>query len=304
VRAVDLAGLLVLGALWGGSFLFMRVASPALGAIPVADARVLLGGGLLLVVALRSHVAFDLRGRWRPYLFLGCLGTAIPFALISIAATHLPASLASVLIATTPVFAALVGWVWLREPLSRRQLAGTALGLAGVVMLVGWTPIALTVPVVLSVLAVAGAAACYGVTTHYSARLLSRTPGGMAIPVMQQLVAGALLLPIALATLPAGRPEATPVLALLGLGVFSTGLAYLLFFRMTRRIGAFRANIATYLTPAFGLLWGAALLGERLSVGSLVGFAVVLASALLMGGVRVVPVRWARPGIVRREPVG
>ncbi|HEV2528881.1 MAG TPA: DMT family transporter [Thermomicrobiales bacterium] len=304
MRAIDIAGLLVLGALWGGSFLFMRIASPALNALPVADVRVILGGGLLLLVAARRGVPMRLRERWRPYLLLGTIGTAVPFALISAAAIHLPASVASVLIATTPIFAALVGWVWLREPLSPRQLIGTVTGFAGVIMLVGWTPLTIDVGVVLSILAVAGAALCYGFTTHYSARLLRRTPGGMAIPVMQQLVAGAVLLPFALVTLPTEPPTLPPVLSLVALGLFSTGLAYLLFFRLMGRIGAFRANIATYLTPAFGVLWGALLLGEPLAVGTFVGFAVVLISALLMGGVRLSPARRSVSGGVEREPAG
>ena len=285
MRPIDIAGLVALGALWGASFLFMRVASPEFNPIPVADLRVIIGGLLLLLVALPRGLSLDLRAGWRQYLILGALNTAVPFALISFAATKLPASVSSILIATTPVWAALVGWVWLREPLTGRQGIGVAAGLAGVALLVGWTPLPFSTGVVLALGAVVVAALCYGVGTHYAARML-RVRTGMAIPVMQQLAAALLLLPFAAATVPDERPSDRAILSVLALGLFTTGIAYLLFFRLMRRIGPFRANIASYLTPAFGVLWGALLLGERLSVGTIAGLVVILVSAVLMSNVR------------------
>ncbi len=109
MRPIDIAGLFTLGALWGASFLFMRVASPEFNPVPVADLRVIIGGLLLLAVALPGGISLDIRTRWRQYLLLGTMNTAIPFTLISFAATELPASISSILIATTPVFTALVG---------------------------------------------------------------------------------------------------------------------------------------------------------------------------------------------------
>ncbi|CAA9548259.1 MAG: Permease of the drug/metabolite transporter (DMT) superfamily [uncultured Thermomicrobiales bacterium] len=302
MRPVDIAGLFALGALWGASFLFMRVAAPEFNPVPVADIRVVIGGLLLLLVAVPQRVRFEVRAMWRPYLVLGLMNTAVPFALISAAATQLPASISSILIATTPIFAALVGWVWLRDPLTGRQIVGVLLGLVGVVLLVGWTPLGFSVPVVLSIVAVIGAALCYGVGTHYSARMLRRK-AGLAIPVIQQFAAAALLLPLALASVPATRPSDEATLSVLALGLFSTGLAYLLFFRLMRRIGPFRANIATYFTPAFGVLWGALLLDERLSAGTFVGLAIILVSAVMMGNLRLSPSRGRRASRAGLVPV-
>lgn len=281
MRLSDIAGVFVLGALWGASFLFMRVAAPEFNAAPVAVGRVAIGGLLVLAVAVRLGTRFDLRGRWRQYALLATVNTAVPFVLIAAAATQLPASVSSILIATTPVFVALSGWLWLREPLGARQVLGVTLGLAGVAILVGWAPMAMSTRVVLAVAAMVVSALCYGIGTHYSARMLRARPG-MAIPVMQQLGAGVLLSPLALATLPEDPPTGRAIGSVVALGLLSTGVAYLLFFRLIRRIGPLRANIATYLTPAFGVLWGAMLLDERLSAGSFVGFAVIVASALLM----------------------
>ena len=298
---VDIAGLFALGALWGASFLFMRVASPEFNPVPVADLRVIIGGVMLLLVALPRGLSLDIRSRWRQYLILGATNTAVPFALISFAATELPASVSSILIATTPVWAALVGWVWLREPLTGKQAIGVATGLVGVALLVGWTPLTFSAGVVLALVAVVVAALCYGIGTHYSARML-RVKAGMAIPIMQQLTAALLLLPFAAATVPDVRPGDRAILSVLALGLFTTGVAYLLFFRLMRRIGPFRANIATYFTPAFGVLWGSLLLDEQLSAGTFAGFAIILVSALLMSNLRLA---WLRPARLRAlEPAG
>ena len=284
VRPIDFVGVLALGALWGASFIFMRVAAPEFNPLPVADLRVIIGGLLLLAVALPAGLRLDVRTRWPQYLVLGTMNVAIPYALISAAATELPASFSSILIATTPVFAAIVGWLWLRDPLTGRQVIGVVLGLAGVALLVGWTPLDVTVRVVLSIAAVVAAAMCYGFCSHYSARAL-RFGAGMEIPIMQQLTAAVLLLPFAAVSVPDTGPSGKAILSVVALGLFTTGVAVLLFFRLIRRVGPFQTNIATYFTPAFGILWGALLLDERLSVGTFVGFGVILASALMMSGV-------------------
>ncbi len=307
MRPIDFAGIVALGALWGASFLFMRVAAPEFNPLPVADLRVIIGGLLLLAVALPAGLHLDVRTRWRQYLILGTMNVAIPYTLISAAATELPASLSSILIATTPVFAATVGWLWLSDPLTGRQVAGVVLGLGGVALLVGWTPLDMTIGVVLSIVAVVMAALCYGFCSHYSARAL-RSGAGMEIPIMQQLTAAVLLLPFAAATVPDTGPSGKAILSVVALGLFTTGLAVLLFFRLIRRVGPFRTNIATYFTPAFGILWGALLLDEQLSVGTFVGFGIILASALMMSDVGLVRLRGARLSTARgprspRRPV-
>ena len=300
MRPIDFAGVVALGALWGASFLFMRVAAPEFNPVPVADLRVMIGGLLLLAVAIPAGLRLNLRSRWRQYLVLGTMNTAVPYAMISAAATQLPASLSSILIATTPVFAAIVGWLWLRDPLTGQQVVGVVLGLAGVALLVGWTPLDLSGPVVLSIAGVIGAALCYGFSSHYSVRAL-RSGSGMEIPIMQQLTAAALLLPFAAATLPDARPSGEATLSVVALGLFTTGIAVLLFFRLIRRVGSFRTNIATYFTPAFGIFWGALLLGEQLSAGTFIGFAVILTSALMMSNVRLGQLRGARKSSPRPE---
>lgn len=165
----------------------------------------------------------------------------------------------------------------------------------------------MTIGVVLSIVAVVMAALCYGFCSHYSARAL-RSGAGMEIPIMQQLTAAVLLLPFAAATVPDTGPSGKAILSVVALGLFTTGLAVLLFFRLIRRVGPFRTNIATYFTPAFGILWGALLLDEQLSVGTFVVFGIILASALMMsdvgpvrlGGARLSTARGPRPP---RRPV-
>jgi drug/metabolite transporter (DMT)-like permease len=162
MRPKELAALLLLAALWGGSFLFIKVTVPAFGPIVLATVRVALAGIGLLVYAAVLRRAVDLRGRWRASLVLGALNAAIPYALIATAEQHLTASLAVILNATTPLFTAVVAAVWLHERLTRTQIAGLALGVVGVAVLVGWSPLQVNRVIVASVGASLLASLSYG----------------------------------------------------------------------------------------------------------------------------------------------
>src|ERR671914_486176 len=170
MRPKDFAGLILLGALWGGSFLFIRVAVPALGPFLLVELRVGLAAAALFLYALAVGSMPRIRGRWRSFLVLGFLNAAVPFSLISAAEVHLTASLAAILNSTTVMFTALVAAFWLGDPLTARKISGVLLGVVGVAVLVGWDPLPLSPIVLLSVAAVLGASLCYGVGGVFTKR--------------------------------------------------------------------------------------------------------------------------------------
>ena len=290
MRPKDLAALLLLAVLWGGSFLFIRVAVPALGPFALMEGRTALAAAVLLLCAVVVGRLPKLRAYWKEFIILGAVNSAVPFTLIAFAQLELTASLAAILNSTTVLFTALVAAFWTGEPLTRPKLAGVLLGVVGVAVLVGWDPVALSPAVLLSIAAMLTASLFYALGTTYAKKTFAgRPPLEMAIG--QQGGAALVLLVPALATLPpvplpGGAPSWIVALCLLGLAVLSTAVAYLLYFRLLTNIGATSTVTVTFLVPVFGLLFGVGLLGEPIHAGTLAGLAIILASVALVTGIR------------------
>jgi drug/metabolite transporter (DMT)-like permease len=302
----QLGRLLALGALWGGSFPLIAVAAPALGAVGLADARMLLAAAVLVPLAVRATAGLGLRRSWAGYLLLGTLNAALPFALIAVATLAVPASLAAIVNATAPLFAALLGVLLLGERVRRRGIAGLLLGVAGVAFVVGFAPIDLTATTAAAIGASLLAALSYAAAGHLAARRFAGRPP-LALAAGQLLTAGLLLAPV-VAVLPPPAPrtiDATTLAIVAVLGLLCTAAAYLVYFRLVAELGATGALTVTYLVPVFGALWSAMLLGERLTAGMAVGGAIVLAGVALVTGSRAAsgaPAQApARRGEARRE---
>ncbi len=286
MKPYDLALLFLLAALWGASFLFIRVASPALGPLALIAARVLLAAAVLALYAAATRRLPDLRSRWKSYLLLGIVNAAIPFTLIATAELRLTASLAAILNATTPLFAALVAALWLGERITPKRALGLALGLAGVAILVGWSPLRLDGPVLLAIAASLGGAVAYAVGGVYASSGAFKGAPPLALAIGQQLGAGIVLLPLAATHVPTAAPSMGVVLAFLGLSLLATAVAYLIYFRLIASVGPTKTLTVTILVPVFGLLWGALFLHEPVGLGTLAGLAVVLISVVLVTGLR------------------
>ncbi|HEX5830989.1 MAG TPA: DMT family transporter, partial [Gemmatimonadaceae bacterium] len=285
MRAKELAALVVLAALWGGSFLFIRVAAPALGPFPLAAGRVMLAA-LVLWAGMRAFGQRPaIRANARKLLVLGALNAAVPFSLIAAAELRLTASLAAMLNATVPLWGALFGVLWLGERVTVRRAAGLVLGVVGVGVLVGWSPMAMSTGTLLSVGAMLAATCAYALAGVYTKRALGGVPAS-TLALGQQLAAAAWLVAPALWRLPQAQPTRPAMLALLALALLSTTVAYLLYFHLIAAIGPTKASTTAYLLPVFGTVWGALFLGEAVSAGMLVGLAVVLGSVLLVNDVR------------------
>jgi drug/metabolite transporter (DMT)-like permease len=278
LNRADAARLALLGAIWGASFLFIRIVSPAIGPLLTADLRMLVAG--LALVAWFRVTGFDPQWRrWlREYAIVGMLNSGVPFLLFAYSALSLSAGQMSVLNATSPLWGALMAAALLGERLTARRLAGLAIGVAGVALIA--RPGADALPL-LPLVACLGAAGCYALTGVYLKRWASAAPArGMAVGT--QLSAGLMLLPLAALSPPAQPPSALVVACVLALGLLCGAVAYILYFRLVQDVGPAGALTVTYLTPLFGMLWGALFLDEALSASMIGGAALVILGTLFV----------------------
>jgi len=281
VRPPELARLVALAAIWGASFIFIRIAVVPLGPIATSELRVALAAVALLAWLRLAGVELAWRAHWRFYLAVGLLNSAAPFALWAFSAIHLPASYLVVLNATSPLFGAVVSTVWLRERITARTALGLVAGVAGVAMLVGLGPVCATPPVLWAIAAGAVAALFYAVAAAYMKR---RSAGvdAAAVATGSQIGAALLLAPLLVPLPPVAIPAPGEWIAVALLGVLCTGIAYLLYFRLIADVGPTRALTVTFLIPLFGMLWGALFLGEAITPVMAAGCALVLAGTALI----------------------
>jgi drug/metabolite transporter (DMT)-like permease len=279
----DLGALLLLSALWGASFIFIRVAVPALGPFVLVELRVGLAAVALALCAAFLGRLPKLRVRWRQFALLGMVNVAIPFSLISTAEINLTASLAAILNSTTVMFTAVVAAVWMGDALTARKVVGVVLGIVGVTVLVGWDPIVMNWFVVLSVGAMLAASLAYALGSVYAKRTFAGSPP-LAIAIGQLTAAATLILPLAAVSVPDERPSTIVVLSVLGLALTSTAVAYMLYFRLIENVGPTSTATVTLLVPLFGLLFGVVLLDEPVGLGTLAGLVLILSSVTLITG--------------------
>lgn len=280
--AASLFRLLILSAIWGGSFLFMRIGAPALGPVMLMEARVVLAAFFLAAVALWLRKPLAVREHWRHYLFLGLVNSALPFLLFGYAALTLSAALLSILNATSPLWGALIAAIWRGAALSGRTLLGLALGVTGVGLLVGFDRVALQPGAGLAIAASLGAAGCYALASNYAKSAQAVEPFANAHGSMW---AASLLMAPAVPFFPmAALPSPGVVATVVALGVICSGVAYLLYFRLIGDIGAAPALTVTFLIPLFGVFWGWLFLGEAVGWHTLAGGAVVIVGTALVTG--------------------
>lgn len=281
MRSLDFFRLLLLAAIWGASFLFMRLIAPVLGALWTTEFRVGIAGIVMLLVMWVTRRALNFSGNWKQYLVLGTLNSALPFALFSYAALILPAGYSAIVNATTPLWGALIGAMTLGERLTVRKIGGLLIGIAGVAFLVRLGPAKFTSDVVLAVLACAAASLCYGIAGAYS----KKTSSHISPPLMAtgSLLAAALVLVPFLPLAPM-RGDITPFVfsIAVALALLCSAVAYLIYFRLIADVGPTKALTVTFLIPLFALLWGALFLHEQLTANMAVGCALVATATWLV----------------------
>ena len=272
--------LITLAAIWGGSFLFIRIGAPVLGPVILIEYRVGLAALFLTIVAIILHKPLNARQHWRHYLMLGIFNGALPFLLFGFAGQTLSASTMSILNATSPIWGAVIGAVWSRHALNGRSVLG--LGIIGVGLVVGVDHLSAQRGAGIAVAAALLAAFSYGIATTYaktakSVDSFSNAHGSMWAATL--VIAPAV--PFAPVSASSG---AGAVLAVVVLGIVCSGIAFLLYFRLIRDIGATSALTVTFLIPVFGMLWGSLFLGEIISWGMIAGSCIVIVGTALVTG--------------------
>lgn len=284
----DLCELIVLAALWGASFLFMRVATPEFGAIPLIEVRTAIAALFLLPLLALSRKGGQVVANWRAIFVLGVIGTALPFSLLAFATLFVTAGYASILNATVPMFGAIVTYFWLGDRISMSGFIGLLVGFFGVFILVldqGSVDAELQL---LPIGAALIATFLYGVGATYTKKRFSQVDA-LALATGSQLSAAIFLLPLAVILWPEQLPSASAWMDVLILGVACTGIAFILFFRLIANIGPAKTMTVAYMIPVFGLFWGWVFLGETMTMHMLLGGGFVLLGVGLTTGVLKLP---------------
>ena len=286
--------LFLLAAIWGASYLFIKVAVEDIEPGPMMAARSLAAGVMLaayLVVTIgRRRAVAELARSWRPALVLGALNAAIPFWLVAWGEKHVDSSVAGIAQSTVPIFTFLLATRFLpHEHVGAARIAGVALGFLGVAVLAGfdprggWWAVAGTLAVVLSSLSYS-CAGIYG-------QLRVQSVAGPVLATGSMLAGGLILVPLAVVQFPSHAPDPEAIASLLALTIIGTAFAQLILFRMLRLFGSRRLSLVTYLIPGFALFYGAAFLDEPVSAAALAGLALILAGVALASGAQLLRTR-------------
>ncbi len=288
MKGADLAELFSLAALWGASFLFMRLGAAEFGPVALAAVRVI-GAALCLLPLLHARGQMGvLRAHWRPIFVVGISNSALPFLFYSYAALSITAGLSSIFNAATPLFGAVIAWLWLKDRLTPARIAGLAIGFAGVLWLAwdkasfkpggsGW-----------AVAACLAATFLYGLSASYTKKRLAGV-APLAVATGSQLSAALVLVLPAIVWWPATAPSANAWVTAGLLAVLCTALAYVLYFRLIAHIGPANTIAVTFLIPLFAVLWGWLFLAEGLTLAMVFGCAAILFGTSLATGLLRLP---------------
>lgn len=288
MKGRDLVDLIALGFLWGASFLFMRIAGPEFGAFALVEVRVAIAAAVLVPLLLIRGQGKELTENWLPLGILGVHNTALPFLLLTWATLFLSAGIAGILNATAPIFAAIIAWLWLGERLTISRSAGLLVGTVGVWLLVRDKVGASMGDTTLAVIAALCGSFLYGIGGNFTRRYASHIKP-LAVATGSQIGATLVLLPVAIMTWPQNSISSTAWAAAIIMGLFSTALAYILYFRLIANTGPTNAITVTYLIPLFAMALGAVVIDEPITVSMLVGCAVILLGTALATGLLRLP---------------
>ncbi len=280
----QLLELVMLAALWGASFLFMRIGAPEMGPVGLIAIRTLVAGLFLLPFLFFYNSHRGVRRHVPTIAFVGVIGSAMPFALIAYATLTVTAGYASILNATTPMFGALVAWMWLGDRLTPSGIIGLLVGFAGVFVLVWGRGEMPSLQLGMAVAAALTATLLYALAATTTKRYLAEVHP-LTLATLSQLFAAASLLPLALLAVPEQMPSAKAWWSVLLLGIASTGIAYVIYFRLISQVGPTKTLTVTFLIPAFGLFWGWLFLEEEIGWSMVAGCLLILVGVGLTTGV-------------------
>ncbi len=273
--------LVLLGAIWGASFMFMRILSPVLGPVYTASFRLLIGGVVLLSFYFFRKEKVNILGEWKLFLLLGAVSLAIPYFLFALAALYIPSGLSAVLNSTTPMFSFMLSIILFSERISVVKIIGLVLGTTGVFIISSQAVLVDSRSSVIGISACVLAALMYavaGVIVKRSAKHID----SKSLAVGNQLFAGVLLLPFAIFYPVAGVIDLNIVLILILFGSFGSGVASLLYFTLMKEVGPLKTFTVTYLLPIFGVFWGYVILNEMLTLSFFLGGLFIVLGTVLV----------------------
>lgn len=285
MSGVDALRLILLAAIWGGSFLFMKVAAPVFGPVSTACLRLLIAGVALTLTVWASGRSLGFSKNFRQLAWIGVFNSGIPFLLFSYAALKVPASTSVVMNATTPFSGAVFAWIMTGQKLTRQKTAGMLLGIVGVAWIMDifdaspWS--GRPSDALVGAAACLVAAACYGWAGVYIKSRVKNVPP-LTVAAITALGGGLALAPFALWTPPPAPPSLAGVGALLALGLLCSAVAFGIYFELLGRISAVQALSVTFLMPPFGIVWGALFLGEQITPRLVTGSLLILAGVGLI----------------------
>lgn len=288
MRISDYIRLFLLAAIWGASFLFMRIAAPQFGAINTAFLRVLFGAAGLAAILLMLRTSFKFNGKLRASLILGVVNSGLPFLMYCLAAKWLPAGYSAILNATTPLMGAIIGCVFFSEKLSAQKWGGVFLGLAGIMVITTVGKVDSTADILVGVITCLIATGCYGFAGFLTRKWISQQ-GGLDPKIIafgSQIGATFFLMPFFAYSVSEGSSvnwlQADIWICVIAVGVICTAFAYILYFQLISDIGPLRSLTVTFLIPPFAIVWSYLILGEQISEGFIIGAVIVCFSVWML----------------------
>lgn len=278
MRVNDVIKLLVLAAIWGASFIFIRVQAPVLGPIMTAELRVLITGIVLLGYFALIGFKSGWKEHWKHYSLIGIVNCALPFSLYAFAGMHIPASYSVVINSTTPLFTALFSALWLGQRFTIQKAFAMLTGALGVALVAKVGPADLDEYALASIAACLVASACYGMSVNYIKRFASDVPP-LGFAGISQLVAAVALLPILpfSPVIDAAKIDMVIIMNVLALAIICSAVAFVMFYRLIADIGPLRTSTVTFLMPAFGMFWGNIFLDEPVTWPMIAGAVLIVA---------------------------
>ncbi len=275
--------LITLAAIWGSSFIFMRVLAPALGPVVTTDMRLLIAGIVLTLFLRLKNQPLELAKNLKRYVIIGLLNSGIPFLLFSFAALHLPSSISVIINSLTPLFGVFFSILWLNETITAKKISGIALGIIGVIIIRGSGNLELTPMTTIAMAACVLATMLYGLASTY-VKLHAKDIAPAAMATGSQLVAGVLFLPL-IYFFPI-RVELNLQIALTTIvfSVLCSAIAYVIFYRLLNNLGTTKALSVTFLIPVFGFIWGYIFLQEEITLIMIIGSLFVLSGIYFVTG--------------------
>ncbi|MFL2707419.1 MAG: transporter [Gammaproteobacteria bacterium TMED226] len=269
--------LILLGAIWGSAFIFIKVAAPEFGAIPLVQARLIIASLIFVPILLRKKYLLLLKPIWKHSLLLAITNNAIPFTMFSLASFGSESNMLAILNATTAFNTMIIAYFWLKEDVSFKQLTGLILGFIGVIILVN--PESSSTSILSAIFCLMGAA-CYSFSTVFIQKNSAKT-NKLVLIGWSIIFSAFLMIPMTLLYLPDNLPSADAFLSVLWLGGVSTGLAFLGYVRLIEKIGAVKTSTVAYFLPIFGIIWGYIFLDEVITPSIIIGCLTILVGVFL-----------------------